>query len=366
MFVQLVRTGVEPWGLEIAGDSPVKIKNVRADTPAYQAGVQAGDICIAVNGVNVCSAKQKEVTELIKASTQCLRLKLLPAEEFDTEIDETDLEEKLSIIDEPSLNKSKSIYKSRSSWWDDGKGEESEEESDDDDFNANFEIDEDEDAEKQAEQEQAMNATRKKGPGGGITLEQLLEKGSTPAVQITHDQQTFVITQKDQLAFDSDWKANGTFDGSFVGHKACVPGCFTGDNVIVEERWEGGYKKGNEVTGIRNRVRAGVQHYEYDLHASMAEEKDRKKVVIYTTTLGVDKKIVADCTRAVNIIRPMNVQWEERDIFNFEEHKEEFLARRGLKPGESLVGKLPALYIDGQFIGGLEELQELADCGDLR
>ena len=71
----------------------------------------------------------------------------------------------------------------------------------------------------------------------------------------------------------------------------------------VEERWEGGYKKGNEVTGIRNRVRAGVQHYEYDLHASMAEEKDRKKVVIYTTTLGVDKKIVADCTRAVNIIR---------------------------------------------------------------
>ena len=112
----------------------------------------------------------------------------------------------------------------------------------------------------------------------------------------------------------------------------------------------------------------------------MAEEKDRKKVVIYTTTLGVDKKIVADCTRAVNIIRysdfqkvdsrtyfrPMNVQWEERDIFNFEEHKEEFLARRGLKSGEPLAGKLPAVYIDGQFIGGLEELQELADCGDLR
>ena len=78
-----------------------------------------------------------------------------------------------------------------------------------------------------------MSDAKKKGPGGGITLEQLLEKGSTPQVQITHDQQTFVITQKDQLEFDADWKANGTFDGSFVGHKACVPGCFTGDNVIV-------------------------------------------------------------------------------------------------------------------------------------
>ena len=27
---------------------------------------------------------------------------------------------------------------------------------------------------------------------------------------------------------------------------------------------------------------------------------------------------------------------------------------------------MPAVYIDGQYIGGLEELQELADCGDLR
>ena len=49
-------------------------------------------------------------------------MKLLPAEEFDTEIDETDVEEKLTIS-EPSLNKSKSIYKSKSSWWDDGKEE---------------------------------------------------------------------------------------------------------------------------------------------------------------------------------------------------------------------------------------------------
>ena len=31
-----------------------------------------------------------------------------------------------------------------------------------------------------------------------------------------------------------------------------------------------------------------------------------------------------------------------------------------------MAGKLPAVYIDGQYIGGLEELQELADCGDLR
>ena len=222
-------------------------------------------------------------------------------------------------------SKSGDIYKSKASansqWWE-GKSDEESEDDDDEDFNANFELDEEEEKEKMAEQERKMEAA---GVKGKVTLEQLLEKGSTPAVKITHDQEKFVITQKDQLEFDADWKANGTYDGSFVGHKACVPGCFTGDNIIVEERWEGGYKKGNEVTGIRNRVRAGVQHYEYDLYATLAAPEDRNKVVIYTTTLGVDKKIVADCTRAVNIIRPMNVQWEERDIFNFEEHKESYL-----------------------------------------
>jgi len=75
---QLYRTGKEPWGLEISGDSPVKIKSVRPGTPAAEAGVQNGDICIAVNGVNVCNAKQKEVTALIKSSAQCLRNDLTP------------------------------------------------------------------------------------------------------------------------------------------------------------------------------------------------------------------------------------------------------------------------------------------------
>ena len=88
--------------------------------------------------------------------------------------------------------------------------------------------------------------------------------------------------------------------------------------------------------------------------------------MIYTTTLGVDKKLVADCDRATTIIRNMKVRWEERDIFNFEEHKDEFLVRKGLKPGASLSEHLPAIYIDGQYIGRLDELQALADCGDLR
>jgi hypothetical protein len=48
--------------------------------------------------------------------------------------------------------------------------------------------------------------------------------------------------------------------------------------VIVEERWEGGFKKLDEVTGIRNRVKAGVQHFEYDLYSAFAKPEDLNKV----------------------------------------------------------------------------------------
>ena len=46
---------------------------------------------------------------------------------------------------------------------------------------------------------------------------------------------------------------------------------------------------------------------------------------------------MADCNRAVTIIRHMKVQWEERDIFNFEDHKEEFLLRKGFN---EMISKL--------------------------
>jgi len=88
------------------------VKTIRDGTPAAEAGVQEGDIFIAVNGVNVCNAKQKEVTELIKASTQCLRLKLLPAEDFESDMSSASEEEE-EEQDAKSLTKNADMYKSK-------------------------------------------------------------------------------------------------------------------------------------------------------------------------------------------------------------------------------------------------------------
>jgi len=141
----------------------------------------------------------------------------------------------------------KSMYKSKSSahsnWWE-GQDDEESEEDDEVEFNPNFEVNEEDEQKKQEELDQKMEKLKVKKT---TKLEDLLEQDKHRKLIPAEHEERFFVNTEDQRAFDEDWKKNGHFDGSFVGSKACVPGCFTGDNVIVEERWEGGYKKGNEV-----------------------------------------------------------------------------------------------------------------------
>jgi hypothetical protein len=249
---------------------------VRAGTPADSAGVQEGDVVIAINGQNVCNSRHKEVIELVKNSGNVLRLKLLPKEEFMSDSESESEVELMSQKTKASMYKSKSSVKSN--WWEgDETPEETEQEEEEEvEFNPDFQVDEDEEAAKLKEIEDKMKSLKSKR-----SLAELLEEDKTRKLIKAEHEEKFFISTADQRNYDDAIKANKGLDdhgdGSFVGRKACIPGCFSGDNVIVEDRWEGGYRKGNEVTGIRNRVRAGIQHYEYDLYAMYAAEEDRNK-----------------------------------------------------------------------------------------
>ena len=43
----------ESWGIELCGEGPTEIRRVRAGGPADYAGLQAGDIVLMANGINV-------------------------------------------------------------------------------------------------------------------------------------------------------------------------------------------------------------------------------------------------------------------------------------------------------------------------
>ena len=77
------------------------------------------------------------------------------------------------------------------------------------------------------------------------------------------------------------------------------------------------------------------------------------------------RELVANCNRAIQIIRSYKVRYEERDIFNFEQHKEGLWERLGLDRN-SKFPPMPRIYIDGIYIGGINELEATSDCGDLR
>ena len=106
-------------------------------------------------------------------------------------------------------------------------------------------------------------------------------------------------------------------------------------------------------------------HFNYEDENKEVAEEDKDKVVIYTTTLGVNRELLANCQRAIQIIRAYKVRYEERDIFNYEQHKEGLWERLGLDRN-SKFPPMPRIYVDGIYIGGINELESTSDCGDLR
>ena len=52
VFLKYIFLG-ESWGIELCGEGPTEIRRVRAGGPADYAGLQAGDIVLMANGINV-------------------------------------------------------------------------------------------------------------------------------------------------------------------------------------------------------------------------------------------------------------------------------------------------------------------------
>ena len=51
----------ESWGIELCGEGPTEIRRVRAGGPADYAGLQAGDIVLMANGINVTRFGHQEI-----------------------------------------------------------------------------------------------------------------------------------------------------------------------------------------------------------------------------------------------------------------------------------------------------------------
>lgn len=111
------------------------------------------------------------------------------------------------------------------------------------------------------------------------------------------------------------------------------------------------------VIGVKNRVRAGLQHFTGHVRERLKEEG---QVVVYTTSFQAVRGRYELCKRVVQILKNHRVKVDERDIFISPEHLAELKERINDKIS------VPQVFINGQHIGGFDELDELNETGKLR
>jgi len=325
----------------INGEAPIFVQAVKPDSPAEIAGVRKFDRIDSVNGCDVTKEDHDGVAELIRNSKNLMRLRLQPS------ILNKEVGYKKSSVQN---NEDKFCYGNvepppepftESTWYDDDEH--------------THEIPNEQKELCETSSEESFDHTDY--DQYCKLLEELSVEDSTFDMRPRYEsrngeieQNSFIITKKDQQKFDEKYDPENCV---FQGGRAAVSGAFTGDHNVI--------RKEHDVIGVHKRVLAGIQHFDYE----KIIENDKGKLVAYTTSLGVHRKIKWECEEVRKLFRRYRVKFEDRDIYEKPEHKVDLYERLGLD-NKSPLPSLPRVYIDGVFVGGFEELNSMSDCGDLR
>jgi len=368
--MELFRRPQESWGIRVVGEYPCVIQDVQPKSPADDVGVQMFDRIFSVNGVTVFDKDHDFVAEQIKRSESIMRLTVYsecldnPGRQetsWNQSANDRDFDEPLSA----SASSSGLSANGTKSEEDDEKEEQEDEEEDDDDDDDDDDFDHT-DYQKYCDlldELSLSNDVSHSGSGDVATTsefdmrpnyEDAAENRSGNGAKKDVEQKKFIITRQDQKKFDEQFQSQSLFRGS----NAAVAGAFTGDHNVIRG-------VNNDVRGVRKRVKAGIQHFNYADNQEKIRSCDRGKLIIYTTSLGVFRAISSDCNEVRKLLGSYRVKFEDRDIYKEPEHKIELYERLNMKDGQPLP-PIPRVYIDGIYVGGFSELNSMSECGDLR
>lgn len=336
IIVEVFRRPKESWGLKISGEAPCLVESIKPDSPCEEAGLQVGDQLCAVNGCDVIDEDHHSVVALIRESGVMMRLRVQPSTR-------PAIAQPLQVQKQQS---ERQPTEASSSWFNDSAAAD-----DDDKSTSSEEDDNDNDKFDHTNYEkycQLLSELSLDREDKEFDIRPKYEDVMSEEV----DQRKFIITASDQREFDQKYDAQ---ESIFQGSKAAVAGAFTGDHNVI--RGDG------DVRGVHKRVKAGIQHFSYSNEEVKAG--DRGKLIIYTTSLGVNRIISSECEEVRKIFFRYRVRFEDRDIFKDPAHKVELYERLKLDSGKPLP-HIPRVYIDGVYVGGFNELNAMSDCGDLR
>ncbi|XP_046394694.1 uncharacterized protein LOC124162266 [Ischnura elegans] len=191
-------------------------------------------------------------------------------------------------------------------------------------------------------------------------------------------------TYEERLRVQSD--AEDDVDGKMHFHLTVERGEVAdksgkGSSVVAEDSGAGGLlmpgamgairSSNGTVRGVKNRVRAGIAAFLQHETSHGYRDKERGKVVLYTTSMGVVRRTFHKCLRVKQILRTLLVPFEERDASTSVGVREEIQRRLGSSPGgdgasQQISPSLPQLFVEGQHVGDAEEIERLNETGELR
>ncbi|XP_011160714.2 myb-like protein D isoform X2 [Solenopsis invicta] len=134
--------------------------------------------------------------------------------------------------------------------------------------------------------------------------------------------------------------------------------CFAGYKIHEKEAIRSA--KGT-VRGVKNRVRAGIATFLQSPTSKAYVEREKGRVVLYTTSLGIVRETFTNCMKMKQMLWTNMVKYDEADLFRDTELQTELRDRIN-----SEVVTLPQLFVDGQYIGGVDTVERLNESGELR
>ncbi|XP_011873066.1 PREDICTED: glutaredoxin domain-containing cysteine-rich protein CG31559-like [Vollenhovia emeryi] len=134
--------------------------------------------------------------------------------------------------------------------------------------------------------------------------------------------------------------------------------CFAGYKIHDKEAIRSA--KGT-VRGVKNRVRAGIATFLQSPTSKAYVEREKGRVVLYTTSLGIVRETFTSCMKMKQMLWTNMVKYDEADLFRDTELQSELKDRTN-----SEVVTLPQLFVDGQYIGGVDTVERLNESGELR
>ncbi|XP_033106011.1 glutaredoxin domain-containing cysteine-rich protein 1-like [Anneissia japonica] len=139
----------------------------------------------------------------------------------------------------------------------------------------------------------------------------------------------------------------------FVGRRGLESG--DGDDITSQK---------GTIRGVQNRVRAGIANFEFkplDTTKKKYYEEEKGSIIAYTTSTTIVRRTFDNCVKVKKLFENHRVLYEERDLFVNPNHQRELFERIG----EEESSNLPIIFIDGELIGNIQQLEELNESGEL-